>query len=223
MNSKFIGIATSLIIVVAVLVFLFPDSNVDTNQNDQPDLSRVLTGSASAFSGTVLSAAGALIVGGEETQDGHPVVDATVYLVPTAAIDTTTRMTASDIYLAPFPAEAYDEPLEDSIRLQGTEFPQGRTDSQGNFTVDNVPAGNFFVHVTPATDDSEHLPGGDKSRAAYSTQQLVGEAMTIELSSSPSTAANRRASPPLDDVQTSPARRFLPGDREKTIICITPL
>ncbi len=29
----------------------------------------------------------------------------------------------------------------------------------------------------------------------------------------------RRALAPLDDVQTSPARRFLPGGREKTIIC----
>ncbi len=34
---------------------------------------------------------------------------------------------------------------------------------------------------------------------------------------------HRRASPPLDDVQTSPARRFHPGGREKTIICITLL
>ena len=29
----------------------------------------------------------------------------------------------------------------------------------------------------------------------------------------------RRASPPLDDVATSPARRLHPGGREKTIIC----
>ncbi len=34
---------------------------------------------------------------------------------------------------------------------------------------------------------------------------------------------HRRALAPLDDVQTSPARRLLPGGREKTIICITLL
>ncbi len=32
-----------------------------------------------------------------------------------------------------------------------------------------------------------------------------------------------RASAPLDDVETSPTRRFLPGGREKMIICITLL
>ena len=47
---------------------------------------------------------------------GHPVSGATVHLVPVTAIDTTTPMTASAIYAAPFPAEAYDEPLEDAIR-----------------------------------------------------------------------------------------------------------
>ncbi len=34
---------------------------------------------------------------------------------------------------------------------------------------------------------------------------------------------HRRASAALDDVETSPARRLLPGGREKTIICRTLL
>ena len=58
-------------------------------------------------------------------------------------------MTASAIYAAPYPAEAYDEPLEDAIRLRGTEFPQATTDARGNFVIANVPNGKFFIHVTP--------------------------------------------------------------------------
>ena len=144
----------------------------------------------SSFSGKVLSAAGAVVVGGDASNPGHPVVAATVYLVPTTAMDLSTKMTASAIYAAPYPAEAYDEPLEDAIRLKGSEFPQAMTDGQGNFRIEAVPDGNFFVHVTPAVDDREHLPGGDHSRNAYSVQQLSSEAMTIEVSSSPSTTAH---------------------------------
>lgn len=184
MKSKLVGLIMSLIIGIAVVVLLFTDSNVSMSS------SSASTNIGSAFSGKVLSAAGASLVGGEDTEPGHAVTGATVYLVPTTAIDTSSKMTASAIYAAPYPAEAYDEPLEDSIRLSGTEFPQATTDAEGNFTINNVPDGNFFVHVTPGADDSEHLPGGDKSREAYSAQQLRNQAMTIEVSSSPSPSAN---------------------------------
>ena len=78
----------------------------------------------------------------------HPVAGATVHLVPVDAIDTTTKMTASAIYAAPYPAEAYDEPLEDAIRSKGTGFPHATTDARGNFAIATVPNGKFFVHVT---------------------------------------------------------------------------
>ncbi|MDP7094204.1 MAG: hypothetical protein QF580_07205, partial [Gammaproteobacteria bacterium] len=91
------------------------------------------------FAGRVISASGTLIVGGEAANPGHPVVGATVYLVPTTAMDVTTRMTASAIYAEPYPAEAYDEPLEDTIRLKGMDFPQSTTDSEGRFSIANVP------------------------------------------------------------------------------------
>jgi hypothetical protein len=68
-------------------------------------------------------------------------------------------MTASSIYVAPFPAEAFDEPLEDAIRRSGDDFPRAITDAQGGFAIDEVPEGQFFVHVTPAADDGNHLPG----------------------------------------------------------------
>ena len=118
------------------------------------------TNQADGFAGQVQSAAGALVAG------------ATVHLVPTTAIDVTTQMTASAIYAPPYPAEVYDEPLEDAIRLHGAEFPQSTTDSQGNFVIANVPDGKFFLHVTPGPEDTEHLPGGDQSRQSYSAEQL---------------------------------------------------
>ena len=98
-------------------------------------------------------------------------------------------MTASAIYAPPYPAEAYDEPLEDAIRLRGAGFPQATTDARGNFVIANVPDGKFFVHVTPGPKDAEHLPGGDQSRRSYPAEQLRGQSMTIKVSSSPSAAA----------------------------------
>jgi hypothetical protein len=141
------------------------------------------------FRGQVLSGSGASVVGGPSTNRGQPVAGATVHLVPVTAMDLTSRMTASSIYAAPYPAEAYDEPLEDTIRLKGKDFPQATTDAQGNFVIPNVPDGKFFVHVTPAARDTEHLPGGDQSRRSVIADALRGRSMTIELSSSPSPAA----------------------------------
>jgi hypothetical protein len=147
------------------------------------------TGQAGQFRGQVLSASGAVVVGGAAANPGHPVTDAAIHLVPVTAIDVATRMTASAIYAPPYPAEAYDEPLEDAIRLRGAVFPQSTTDSRGNFVIANVPDGRFFIHVTPGPKDTEHLPGGDQSRRSYSAEQLRGQSMKIELSSSPSAAA----------------------------------
>jgi hypothetical protein len=141
------------------------------------------------FRGQVLSASGASVAGGPSTNRGRPVTGATVHLVPVTAMDLTSRMTASSIYAAPYPAEAYDEPLEDTIRLRGKDFPQATTDAQGNFVIPNVPDGKFFVHVTPEARDTEHLPGGDQSRRSVPADSLRGRSMTIELSSSPSASA----------------------------------
>jgi hypothetical protein len=147
------------------------------------------TNQADGLSGQVTSASGAVIVGGDATNPGHPVAGATVHLVPTTAMDITTKMTASAIYAPPYPAELYDEPLEDAIRLHGADFSQSTTDSQGHFVIAPVPDGKFFIHVTPAADDAEHLPGGNQSRHSYAAEQLRGESMTIKVSSSPSQAA----------------------------------
>ncbi len=118
------------------------------------------------------------------------IAGAVVQLVPVTAMDLATKMTASAIYAAPFPAEAYDEPLEDAIRLRGTGFPKSTTDARGNFAIANVPDGKFFIHVTPASSDTEHLPGGDQSRRSYPADQLRGRSMTIKLSSNPSATSS---------------------------------
>src|SRR5688572_23688381 len=138
--------------------------------------------------GSVVSPAGSRD-GTGNAKTTRPVAGATVHLVPINAIDVTSRMTASAIYKPPFPAEAYDEPLEDTIRLHGNRFPQAKTDAQGRFAVESVPDGHYFVHVTPDAKDGEHLPGGDQSRRSYSAAQLRGRSMTITLSTQPSTKA----------------------------------
>jgi Doubled CXXCH motif (Paired_CXXCH_1) len=146
-------------------------------------------GRSGSFTGQVVSASGALTVGGAATNPGHPVVGATVHLVPVTAIDVSSRMTASAIYAPPFTAEAYDEPLEDAIRLRGKEFPQSTTNARGDFVIANVPDGRYFVHVTPGPNDTEHLPGGDRSRQSYAVSDIRGQSMTIKVSSRPSANA----------------------------------
>jgi hypothetical protein len=135
------------------------------------------TSQRSAFSGEVVNGS------------GMPVAGATVHLVPVTAIDIKSKITASSIYASPVPAEAYDEPLEDTIRLRGKEFPQSLTDTRGRFNIAPIPAGRFFVHVTPAPADTLNLPGGDQSRRSFSASELNSRSMTIRLSTTPSVNA----------------------------------
>ena len=160
-TARFWVAASVLTVVLATLMLRAASASHQTNQ-----ASRI-----GSFTGQVPGASGA-----------------TIHLVPVTAVDVTTRMTASAIYAAPNPAELYDEPLEDAIRLRGTGFPQSTTDPRGHFVIANVPDGRFFIHVTPGPNDAEHLPGGDQSRQSYGAEQLRGRSMTIKLSSSPSAA-----------------------------------
>ncbi|MGH8611270.1 MAG: cytochrome c3 family protein [Gammaproteobacteria bacterium] len=132
---------------------------------------------SAVFSGQVLSAG------------RIPVENATVHLVPTTAIDMT-PITATDVRQAPHAAEAYDEPLEDAIRLRGAAFPVGTTDAKGRFAISDIPDGKFYIHVTPGADDTRHLPGGDKSRKSYRAAKLRNGTMSIAISSRPSAAAH---------------------------------
>ncbi|HET9363067.1 MAG TPA: hypothetical protein VFO58_25130, partial [Vicinamibacterales bacterium] len=175
--SRFWMAASALTVVLATLLVRATAAN------------QAGSGTPGSFTGQVVSAAGALVVGGAASNPGHPVAGATVHLVPVTAIDVSTRMTASAIYAPPFTAEAYDEPLEDAIRIRGREFPQSRTNARGGFAIANVPDGRYFIHVTPGPNDTEHLPGGDRSRQSYALSDIRGRSMTIELSSRPSASA----------------------------------
>ncbi len=100
MNKSLIAMTVSIILGLGIFVFLFLDSNVDSSNGDQAGPVRTATNDVSSFSGNVVSAAGSLVIGGEVDDPGHPVVGATVYLVPTTAMDFSTQMTASAIYEA---------------------------------------------------------------------------------------------------------------------------
>ena len=79
---------------------------------------------ADEFRGRVASPSGSGSADDRQGEGGRAIANATVHLVPVTAVDVTSPITASGIYQAPFPAEAYDEPLEDAIRLHGDRFPQ---------------------------------------------------------------------------------------------------
>src|SRR5262245_61157037 len=117
---------------IAVMVAVWATATTVATQNGRAPRT------GGALRGRVVSASGAMTVGGPATNPGHPVAGARIHLVPITAIDTTSRITASAIYAPPFPAEAYDEPLEDTIRLRGDGFPQATTDAQGNFAIAQV-------------------------------------------------------------------------------------
>jgi hypothetical protein len=147
-------------------------------------------GQANRTAATAVPVSGQVVSpSGSASSGPTPVAGATVHLVPAIAIDVTSRMTASAIYAPPFPAEVFDEPLEDAIRQRGSAFPKATTDESGRFQISNIPDGRYFVHVTPRPDDTEHLPGGDMSRRAQTAGQLRARPMTITLSSRPSASA----------------------------------
>ena len=96
MNKLLLGMMAGIILGLGVLVFLL----VDADDRSIGNALVLETSQPSTFSGRVLSASGALVVGGDDNNPGHPVVSATVYLVPTTAMDLSTKMTASAIYAA---------------------------------------------------------------------------------------------------------------------------
>lgn len=115
---------------------------------------------------------------------GVPVTGAKVYLVPTTAINME-PIKADDINYPPYRAESYDEPLEDAIRERWNEFPSAITNTEGKFTIHEVPNGKFFIYVIPAEKDTEHLPGGDRSRTSYLAKSLRDQSVIIRVSSRP--------------------------------------
>ena len=129
---------------------------------------------STAFAGTLTGPAGELIEG------------ATVYLVPAHLIDQT-PITAADVLSGA--SETYDEPLEDLVAAAGADFDRSVTDGDGEFSIDDIEDGEYFVYVAPGAGDLEHLPGGDLCRSSLDAEELRGTTTDVELSSSASSSA----------------------------------
>jgi len=114
--------------------------------------------------------------------DGAVLEGAVVYLVPVTAIDMT-EMTASAMR-ANTTAD-FDEPLEDTVRINGASFVSATTNVAGAFNME-VPDGDFYVYVEGPAGT---LPGGSWCRTAVAASGLRGQDITIEMSGSPTAAA----------------------------------
>ncbi|MEW6743652.1 MAG: cytochrome c3 family protein [Planctomycetota bacterium] len=125
-------------------------------------------------------------VGGYVTDPaGDVVAQATVYLIPASAIDTTPfdAQDVLDVTVAGEGAEAFDEPLEDLIDSSAaSEFPHARTQDNGSYRIDGVEEGTYFFFVKPHITDDEHLPGGDICRVARHTDTFLGTEVNIQVS-----------------------------------------
>lgn len=122
--------------------------------------------------------------------NGVVVPSGTVYLVPAADVETLSQ-TPIDLFLSPEETamSEVDEPIEDLIDTQGAGYDQAMVDTEGVYRFETLPEGNHFVVWVPASDDDGHFIGGDGSRAAFSTESLIGMEMDIRVSPRPSSAA----------------------------------
>jgi predicted CXXCH cytochrome family protein len=119
-----------------------------------------------------------------------PVPSGTVYLVPASDVEELAQ-TPIDLFLSPEATAMLDvdEPIEDLLDANADTYERAAVDMDGVYRFETLPEGRHFVVWVPATDDTEHLPGGDSSRVSFSTESLVGMQMNVRVSSQPSSAA----------------------------------
>lgn len=117
---------------------------------------------------------------------GEILAGATVYLVPAYEIDFTPITPANILSRV---AEDFDEPLEDFVAASGATMQQDDTDAAGDFVIDPVADGRYYVFVKPAAGDVEHIPGGSECRDSYDADEIRGMDLAITMSSSPPAAA----------------------------------
>jgi predicted CXXCH cytochrome family protein len=113
-----------------------------------------------------------------------------VYLVPASDVEELAQ-TPIDLFLSPEATAMLDvdEPIEDLLDANADTYERAAVDMDGVYRFETLPEGRHFVVWVPATDDTEHLPGGDSSRVSFSTESLVGMQMNVRVSSQPSSAA----------------------------------
>lgn len=113
---------------------------------------------------------------------GRPIAGATVYLVDSTLVDTS-QITPAGVLAST--TDGFDEPLEDIIRKEDVAktLPQAVTSSKGQFSVKKLNGeAKYFPFVVPDAKDTDHLPGGDVSRAAFSPRGLLKGGLKIQLS-----------------------------------------
>jgi hypothetical protein len=120
----------------------------------------------------------------------EPITSGTVYLIPADDVEQLSQ-TPIDIFLSPDATAALeiDEPIEDLLDTNRDGYEQAPVDGDGVYRFASLPEGSYFVVWVPASDDTEHLPGGDNGRVSFSTDSLVGMQMDIFVSPRPSEAA----------------------------------
>ena len=121
--------------------------------------------------------------------DSHsrPIVGATVYFIDSSTLDTTLITPAN---ILDGSAENRDEPLEDIVNdaAKVKTLPKAISDKNGKFSVKGLSsASRFYAFVAPK--DTDHLPGGDASRIAFSPKAITKSGLQIKLSWSTPTAA----------------------------------
>lgn len=114
----------------------------------------------------------------------------TVVLVPASDVEELSQ-TPIDLFLSPEDTAVLpiDEPIEDLLDTNGSDYVRTEVDTDAVYRFETLPEGAHFVVWIPADDDSEHFPGGDSSRTAFSTESLIGMQMDIQVSPRPSSNA----------------------------------
>lgn len=128
---------------------------------------------------------------GRVTESNGTLVGGTVYLVPASDVEAIAE-TEIDLFLSPEETAALDvdEPIEDLIDNNGDDYESAAVDDDGGYRFETLPdEGSFFVVWIPSDGDDTHLPGGDGSRVALDTAQLIGMELDIRVSSRPSASA----------------------------------
>jgi predicted CXXCH cytochrome family protein len=118
------------------------------------------------------------------------VTGGTVYLVPASDVEALSQ-TPIDLFASPDETALLnnDEPIEDLIDANGETYEQAAVDENGVYRFETLPEGSHFVVWFPASNDAEHLPGGNNASAAFPIESLVGMQMDLRVSSQPSANA----------------------------------
>jgi predicted CXXCH cytochrome family protein len=133
------------------------------------------------------------VVGLIRNGSGQPVPGGRVVFVPQADVEALAE-TPIDLGLAPADAAALavDEPLEDLLDADAMEtlYVSAAVGGDGQYRLQALPEGRYFVVYRPREDDAAHLPGGSACRSAVDRASLAGTQLDLRVSGTPSPQAN---------------------------------